>query len=163
MDAADDALDRKKLKLLQQVAELEVEQQRRRGMLDKVPHFSEIDDAGQNLGRLLSCLSQSRLASEVAAGEPAVSTCPTCGQSCRLEVHKRTVTGLDGPVEMITKNQRRTRHPDLFVPRALPDSLVAPNRRTRHPDFFVIAASRRKDRKARKCRRLPKCRTQPAS
>lgn len=101
MDAAYDALERKKLQLLQQVAELEVEQQRRRGTFDKVPHFSEIEDAGQNLGRVLSCLSQSRLANEVAAGQPALGTCPTCGQSCPMEVHKRTVTGLDGPVEIM--------------------------------------------------------------
>ncbi|MFO0870265.1 MAG: hypothetical protein U0935_15155 [Pirellulales bacterium] len=66
MDAAYDALERKKLQLLEQLAELEVEQQRRRGLLAKVPHFSEIEDAGQDLGRLLSRLSQSRLANEVA-------------------------------------------------------------------------------------------------
>lgn len=101
MDAAYDALERKKLQLLEQVAELEVEQQRRRGLLDKVPHFSEIEDAGQNLGRLLSRLSQSRLANEVAAGEPVSRACPACGQACRVEVGKRTVTGLDGPVDMM--------------------------------------------------------------
>jgi len=101
MDAAYDALERKKLQLLEQLAELEVEQQRRRGMLDKVPHFSEIEDAGQNLGRLLSRLSQSRLVNEVAAGEPVSRACPTCGQTCRVEVVKRTVTGLDGPVDMM--------------------------------------------------------------
>lgn len=101
MDAAYDALERKKLQLLEQLAEVEVEQQRRRGLLDKVPHFSEIEDAGQNLGRLLSRLSQSRLANEVAAGEPVSRACPACGQACRVEVGKRTVTGLDGPVEMM--------------------------------------------------------------
>jgi hypothetical protein len=61
MDAADDALERKKLQLLEQLAELEVEQQVGVvGCWTKVPHFSEIEDAGQNLGRLLSRLSQSR-------------------------------------------------------------------------------------------------------
>ncbi len=101
MDAAYDALERKKVQLLEQLAELEVEQQRRRGLLEKVPHFSEIEDAGQNLGRLLARLSQSRLANEVAAGEPASHACPTCSQACRVEVVKRTVTGLDGPVEIM--------------------------------------------------------------
>ncbi len=101
MDAADDALERKKLQLLEQLAELEVEQQRRRGLLDKVPHFSEIEGAGQNLGRLLSRLSQSRLVNEVAAGEPVSRPCPTCGHTCRVEVDKRTVTGLDGPVDVM--------------------------------------------------------------
>jgi len=101
MDAAYDALERKKLQLLEQLAELEVEQQRRRGMLDKVPHFSEIEDAGQNLGRLLSRLSQSRLANEVAAGESVSCACPSCSQTCRVDIVKRTVIGLDGPVEMM--------------------------------------------------------------
>lgn len=101
MDADYDALERKKLQLLEQLAELEVEQQRRRGMLDKVPHFSEIEDAGQKLGRLLSCHTQSRLANEIAAGERKSHACPACGQTCPVEVVKRTVTGLDGPVEML--------------------------------------------------------------
>jgi hypothetical protein len=101
MDAEYDALERKKLKLLEQLAELEVEQRRRLGLFKKVPHFSEIEEAGQNLGRRLSRLSQTRLANEVAAGEPSSRECPTCGQTCRVEVGKRTVTGLDGPVEMM--------------------------------------------------------------
>lgn len=101
MDAAYEALERKKLQLLEQVAEIEVQQQRRRGLLDKVPHFSEIEDAGQSLGRFLSRLSQSRLANEVAAGERGSRGCPTCGQTCAVEVVKRTVTGLDGPVEVL--------------------------------------------------------------
>lgn len=42
MDAAYDALERKKLQLLEQLAELEVEQQSRRGMFAKFPHFSDI-------------------------------------------------------------------------------------------------------------------------
>ena len=101
MDAAYDALEQKKLQLLEQLAEIEVQQQRRRGLLDKVPHFSEIEDAGQKLGRFLSRLSQSRLANEVAAGERVARDCPTCGQACRVEVVKRTVTGLDGPVDVM--------------------------------------------------------------
>jgi hypothetical protein len=101
MDATYDALERKKLDLLEQVAAIEVQQQRRCGLLDEVPHFSEIEDAGQKLGRFLSRLCQSRLANEVAAGEGVECACPTCGQPCRVEFVKRTVTGLDGPVEMM--------------------------------------------------------------
>ena len=43
MDAAMEALERKELELLTEVAEIEVELQRRRGMFGKVPHFSEIE------------------------------------------------------------------------------------------------------------------------
>ena len=100
MDAAYDLLEQRKLRLLEQVVEIEVQQQRQHGLLDKVPHFSEIEQAGQNLGRFLSRLSQSRLAHEVAAGEGAAAACPTCGESCPVEVVKRTVTGLDGPIEV---------------------------------------------------------------
>lgn len=100
MDAAYDALEQKKLQLLEQLAEIEVQQQRRRGLLDQVPHFSEIEDAGQKLGRFLSRLSQSRLVNEVTAKERVARACPSCGQTCRVEVVKRTLTGLDGPVEV---------------------------------------------------------------
>jgi hypothetical protein len=101
MDAEDDALERRKMQLLQEIVGIEVEQQRRRGLLKKVPHFSEIEDAGQKLGRFLSRCTQSRLANEVAAGEQATRSCPTCGQTCPVEVLKRTVTGIDGPFEMM--------------------------------------------------------------
>jgi len=101
MDAVYDALEREKLQLFKRVAEIEVQQQRQRGLFDKVPHFSQIEDAGRNLGRLLSRLSQTRLANEVAAGEGCVRDCPTCGKSCAVEVARRTVSGLDGPLEML--------------------------------------------------------------
>ncbi len=101
MDAAHEALEERKLKLLAEVAEIEVQQQRQHGLLDKIPHFSQIEDAGQKLGRLLSCLSQSRLVDEVAAGDDGVHACPTCGQTCTVERVGRCVTGLDGPVEML--------------------------------------------------------------
>jgi hypothetical protein len=101
MDAAYDALEHEKLRLLERVAEIEVQQQRQQGLLDKVPHFSEVEEAGQKLGRFLSRLSQSRLANEVAAGEGVARACPTCGEACSVEVVKRTVTGLDGPLEIM--------------------------------------------------------------
>lgn len=101
MDAAYEALEERKLKLLAEVAELEVQQQRQRGLLDTIPHFSQIEDVGQKLGRLLSCLSQSRLVNEAAAGGGLVHACPTCGQPCAVEMVARRVRGLDGPVEML--------------------------------------------------------------
>jgi hypothetical protein len=100
MDATYEALEARKLKLLREVAELEVQQQRQQGLLDKVPHFGEIEDAGQKLGRLLSSLSQSRLGKEVAARAVGDHACPTCGQTCATQIVQRTVTGLDGPVEI---------------------------------------------------------------
>jgi hypothetical protein len=101
MDAASNALEAEKLRLLERLAEIEVEQQRERGLLDEVPHFSEIEEAGQTLGRLLSCLSQARLANEVAACAEGPRDCPTCGKACAVETVQRIVTGLDGPVEIM--------------------------------------------------------------
>lgn len=101
MDAAWESLEQEKIRLLERVAEIEVQQRRQQGLLDQVPHFSEIEEAGQQLGRLLSGLSQSRLNREVAAGGESSPACPSCGQTCAAEVVKRTVAGLDGPVELL--------------------------------------------------------------
>jgi hypothetical protein len=101
MDAAYDALEREKLRLLERVAEIEAQQHRQQGLFDKVPHFNEIEEAGQKLGRFLSRLSQSRLVNEVAACEVVVRACPTCHEACKVEMVKRTVTGLDGPLDVI--------------------------------------------------------------
>lgn len=101
MDAAYDALERKKLELLAQVADLELQQQRQRGLFKKVPHFGEIEDAGRSLGQTLSRFTQTRMANEVAATESTTKPCPTCGRECRVEVVARTVTGLDGPTEIL--------------------------------------------------------------
>jgi hypothetical protein len=101
MDAECDALERRKYELLSEAAEIEVEQQRRRGMFKKVPHFSEIERIGRGLGQLLSRATQGRLANEVAAEVPVERPCPTCGRVCQIEAVRRTVSGIDGPIEML--------------------------------------------------------------
>lgn len=101
MDATYEALEREKSGLLERVAEIEVQQQRRRGLFKEVPHFNEIEEAGQKLGRFLSCLAQSRLANEVAADHDVAHACPGCGRTCSVKSQKRTVTSLDGPVEIM--------------------------------------------------------------
>ena len=68
MDAEEDALERRKMPLLQEIAGIEVEQQRRRGLLTKVPHFSEIEDARQKRGRFLSRLTPRRMGSRRDSG-----------------------------------------------------------------------------------------------
>jgi len=101
MEAQDDRLEQRKQQLLAELAELEVERQRQRGLLDRVPHFSEIETAGRSLGQFLSRLTQSRLANEVAAEGLVERECPGCGEFCPVEAVQRTVTGLDGPVELL--------------------------------------------------------------
>lgn len=101
MDAEYERLEQRKLQLLAEVAELEVRQQRQRGLFKKVPHFSEIEGAGHQLGQLLSRVTQGRMANEVAVEEPPQQACPECGEACSVRTEKRLVTGIDGPVELL--------------------------------------------------------------
>ena len=101
MDAALQKLAQEKTKLLERLAEITVEEQRQAGMFQTVPHFSEVEEVGHKLGQFLSRFAQARLANEIAAGEQIARDCPTCGQACSVESAQRTVTGIDGPVEML--------------------------------------------------------------
>jgi hypothetical protein len=101
MDATLRKLEEEKSRLMARLSEISVEEQRHRGLFESTPHFSEIEDAGRKLGQFLSRMSQSRLVAEVAAGERIARECPQCGQVCSVITVKRTVTGLDGPMEIM--------------------------------------------------------------
>jgi hypothetical protein len=101
MDAQETRLQEEKTRLLQRLAEIEVEQLRRQGLFSSVPHFSALETAAHGLGQELSRLTQQRSAGEVAAASPPTSACPECGQRASVEMSKRTVHGLDGPVEVL--------------------------------------------------------------
>ena len=101
MDAQRTVLQAEKDRLLQRLAEIEVEQQRQQGLFDSVPHFSVLETAAHRLGQELSRLTQQRAAGEVAAASPATSTCPQCEQNAAIKMSKRTVHSLDGPVEVL--------------------------------------------------------------
>jgi hypothetical protein len=101
MDAQQTALQEEKLQLLRRLAEIEVEQQRQQGTFQGVPHYSVLEQAAHALGQDLSRLTQQRAACEVAAANPATAACPQCGQSHAVEMAKRTVHSLDGPVEVL--------------------------------------------------------------
>lgn len=101
MDARRVALEREKDQLLQRLAELQVEEQRLDGLFEAVPHYSRLEKAGRELGQAVSRATQERLAREVAAGAQATACCPTCQREATIAHKKRTVTGLDGPVELL--------------------------------------------------------------
>jgi|SRR5271168_2388017 len=101
MDAVLRKLEEEKLKLLERLAEIAVEEQRQQGMFQKVPHFSAVEEAGHKLGQFLSRVAQARLANEIAAGERIARECPTCGAVCSVVMATRTVTGIDGPMEIL--------------------------------------------------------------
>lgn len=101
MDAQRTALQVEKVRLLQRLAEIEVEQQRLRGTFDSIPHYTVLEQAAHGLGQELSRLTQQRAACEVAASSPSTAACPQCRQQASIEMSKRTVGSLDGPVEML--------------------------------------------------------------
>jgi hypothetical protein len=60
-----------------------------------------LEQAAHKLGQELSRLTQQRAAGEVAAAHRATSACLQCGQGCSVEMSKRRVQSLDGPVEVL--------------------------------------------------------------
>jgi hypothetical protein len=101
MDAQRMALEEEKKRLLERLAEIEIEQQREAGLFKSVPHYRVLEQAAHSLGQELSLLTQQRSAREVAASSKSTADCPGCGQEFAVEMSKRTVTSLDGPVEVI--------------------------------------------------------------
>lgn len=101
MDAARQARQEEKERLLARLAELTVEEQVEQGVFLETPHYSIIELTARQLGRELSQQAQQRAAREVAAQCPAATACPTCSSSCGVEMQDRTVSSIDGPVELI--------------------------------------------------------------
>jgi len=101
MDATDSAREHKKLQLLRQLAEVMVEEEREQGTFVSVPHYSVIERAAHRLGKEVSQAAQARAVAEVAAKAQTTADCPTCHQPHPITTQKRTVTSLDGPVELL--------------------------------------------------------------
>lgn len=101
MDAQRMALQEEKEQLLERLAEIEVEQQRQAGTFQSVPHYGVLERTAHGLGQELSRITQRRAVCEVAAAHESLANCPACGQECSVAMSKRTVTSLDGPVEMM--------------------------------------------------------------
>ena len=101
MDAAGAIRRGKKEQLLKQLAELLVEEHRERGAFDSVPHFSTFEQASHAWGQELSCAAQQRLTAEVVAHGQRLADCPTCGREQPVTTAKRTMTSLDGPIEVL--------------------------------------------------------------
>lgn len=118
MDAAQLARQQEKEKLLARLAELMVEEQVEEGVFVETPHFSVIERTSMRLGRELSREAQQRAAREVAAQAPARADCPTCGSSCSVTHERRTIAGIDGPVELLEPTASCDRCRRSFFPSA---------------------------------------------
>jgi uncharacterized Fe-S radical SAM superfamily protein PflX len=75
-------------------------------------HFDQIELSAHALEQRLSRMIQSERACEVAVAEKILTTCPNCSRRCRVEVHRRTVNSIDGPIDG-RRNHRQVPSPPL--------------------------------------------------
>jgi uncharacterized protein with PIN domain len=87
-------------RLLKEAAEVSVALDRAGGTITGVPHYSRIEARAHELGQQLSREIQAQQIGELVKGRTATAPCPKCQARCELAIKKRTVTSIDGPVEM---------------------------------------------------------------
>lgn len=100
MDAARSVREERKRQLLRELAELHTEEMAEAGDLDESTHFGQVERTAMELGKQLSREVQERAAREMAAEGETQAACPTCGTICETTLQQRTVTGMDGPIEL---------------------------------------------------------------
>ena len=100
MDGATAVLKEKLNRLLIEAAQVSVALDRADGTISGVPHYSMIEVRAHELGQQLSCEIQARQRGKLVAGRTATAPCPKCRARCELDLKKRTVTSIDGPVEV---------------------------------------------------------------
>ena len=99
MDAEQVKLEKKLSEILKQAAEVACRiQALEQGAV--TPHYDQIEIPAHEVGQRLSRMVQASRTGEVAARQQAESDCPDCGLSCRVEVNKREIHSMDGPVEL---------------------------------------------------------------
>lgn len=118
MDAARQNREAKKKGLLQQLAQLEIEEMVEQGVFLGTPHYSLLERRAIALGRQLSREAQERATREVVANSSVEANCPTCGATCRLQTQSRSVASLDGPVKLTEATAHCDRCRRSFFPSA---------------------------------------------
>lgn len=84
---------------------------------DGVPvRYREIELAAHGRGQELSCLIQRQRIRELAAEADPHAACPQCGTRCRVSQHKRQLTSIDGPVEVLEPRAHCDRCQRSFFP-----------------------------------------------
>ena len=101
MDAAVDIREDEKVRLLNRLAELLVEEQRDLGTFQRAPHLCELETVSLDLAKRLGCVSLMRAVAETAAECGTKVSCPTCDQVCQVEMTKREINSLSGPVTLM--------------------------------------------------------------
>jgi hypothetical protein len=100
MDATEDVREGEKVRLLNRLAEIMVEEQRALGTFQRTPHLGDLETVSHSLAQRLGCVSLARAVREVAAGCDAQTPCPQCGEQCTVEMSERTVRGINGSVDV---------------------------------------------------------------
>lgn len=80
--------------------------------------YREIELAAHGMGQELSCLIQRQRIRELAAEADPQAACPQCGTRCRVSQHKRKLTSIDGPVEVLEPRAHCNRCQRSFFPSA---------------------------------------------
>jgi hypothetical protein len=122
MDAKSMLLNEKLESLLKQASTVVSELQRlEQG--SSIPHFDEIELPAHELGQRLSRMIQSERTCEVAIAEKTQIACPDCSRQCKVEVQRRTVNSMDGPIE-VAETTAQCRHcRRSFFPSAYRDGI----------------------------------------
>ncbi len=100
MDAKQAELEEKLGEILKQAADIACQIQAvEQGPV--TPHYDQIEIPAHEVGQRLSRMVQASRTGEVAAQQSAECDCPDCGRSCPVEVSKREVHSMDGPIGLI--------------------------------------------------------------
>ena len=100
MDAKQTELEKRLAEILKQAADVACQIQAvEQG--PGTPHYDQIEIPAHEVGQRLSRMVQANRAGEVAAEQRTEIDCPDCGRSCHVEINKREVHSMDGPVELI--------------------------------------------------------------
>jgi hypothetical protein len=86
--------------LLREAAEVSVALDRADGTIQGVPHYSVIEARAHELGQQLSRQIQQRQMAEIVACQVPKASCPGCGRRCELRPVKRSVTSVDGDIQL---------------------------------------------------------------
>jgi hypothetical protein len=100
MDAGRQTREERKRELLRELAELQVEEMVEAGTFDQTPHFSVIERATSQLGKEVLRETRERAARELVSQCPLQVACPTCGAICETTTQRRTVSSMEGPIEL---------------------------------------------------------------
>lgn len=100
MDGGSLRLEKKLENLLREAAEVSVALDRANGTIQGVPHYSVIEGRAHELGRQLSRQIQQRQMAEIVAAQVPKASCPGCGRRRNLIPTKRSMTSIDGGIEL---------------------------------------------------------------